>query len=76
MRNKFVDVGGAGSTNRERMAEQGPNQAQDGQSNDNEKAVKNGNGKAGGKHKNHTGVITAEAEVLSLICFSWRLRRQ
>lgn len=79
VRNKYVDVRGARRTNRERMAEQSPNQARNGQRNDNEKAVKNwktGNEKAGGKRKNHTGVIIAEPEVLSLICFSWRLRRQ
>lgn len=40
------------------------------------KKRKNRKGKAGGKHKNHVGVIIAESEVLSLLCFSWRLRRQ
>lgn len=54
---------------RGRTAERDPNQGQEDQSNNNEKHFKNIKGKAGGKQKNHVGVIIAEFGVLSFFVF-------
>lgn len=40
------------------------------------KKKKNGKGRARGKHKQRGGVIVAGSEVLSHLCFSWKLHTE